>query len=311
MKRKSWVVGVALAAALPLAASAEQAFTVGTVEVFAGPSSEYPPIAELPPNVPVNVVGCLSDWSWCDVVFPNDRGWVYAGDLVVPYQGNRVVIIEYGPRIHFFPVITFSLVAYWDQHYRSRPFYGERQVWVSRVHLQANRGGRAPSGHEVAVRQGAPSAQAPQAQSAPVQAAKPAERNARATQTERTRTTESERARSAQAEKARTAETQKTQPAPIERSRTAEAARAPKATTPKEAQRPQVAQSPQQPREQHKAVEAQSPRTAQLTERQHQAQPQAQPPRAEPQPQATRPAEAERREAGNAQREEKKDAKAE
>ena len=208
MKTRSWIACVAVAAAIPVAASAEEAFTVSAVDVFAGPSSEYPPIAQLPPNTEVTLAGCLSDWSWCDVIVGYDRGWVYAADLVVPYQGARLVVIEYGPRYHFCPVVTFSLVAYWDRYYRSRPFYAERQVWVNRVHIAANHGGRAPTGHEFTARQTAPPAQSQQAQRAPVQTARPAERSGRPIEAERARTAEAERTRAAQTERTRTAETE-------------------------------------------------------------------------------------------------------
>ena len=66
-------------AAMPAAALAEDAFTMQQTDIFAGPSSEFPQIASLPPNTEVGVAGCLSDWSWCDVTFANDRGWVWAG----------------------------------------------------------------------------------------------------------------------------------------------------------------------------------------------------------------------------------------
>jgi uncharacterized protein YraI len=137
------IVFALLIAAAPLAVAAQEAFTVRDVDVFAGPSSEYPPVAALPPGTPVRLAGCLSDWSWCDVFFANDRGWVYAGDLAYSYQNNRVVILEYGPRLAL-PVVTFSLDSYWSAHYRARPFFRERAQWVSRVHIQANRGGAPP-----------------------------------------------------------------------------------------------------------------------------------------------------------------------
>ena len=132
-------------AAMPAAALAEDAFTMQQTDIFAGPSSEFPPVASLPPNTEVGVAGCLSDWSWCDVTFANDRGWVWAGDLGYPYQNDRVAIIEYGPRLRL-PVVTFSINTYWDAHYRSRPFFRERDVWVSRVHVEGSRGGQPPHG---------------------------------------------------------------------------------------------------------------------------------------------------------------------
>ena len=150
-------------AALPGIAAADDAFTLRPADIYAGPDSEYPVIAQLPPNTEVGVAGCLSDWSWCDVTFANARGWVYAGDLGYPYEGRRVAIIEFGPRLHI-PAVTFSLVSYWDAHYRSRPFFRERDQWAGRIHVEANRGGHPPHGARVAERAGqqAPSAQAEQ-----------------------------------------------------------------------------------------------------------------------------------------------------
>ena len=146
MKQATSRILFALAvAAIPLSASADNAFTMRDVEVYTGPGSEYPPVATLPPNTAVEIAGCLSDWSWCDINFADSRGWVYAADLGYPYQNNRVVIIEYGPRLGI-PVVAFSLPAYWDAHYRGRPWYRERDVWVNRVHAQVDRGGRPPQG---------------------------------------------------------------------------------------------------------------------------------------------------------------------
>ena len=157
MKRAfSMIAFAALAGAWPLAASADNAFTLRDVEIYTGPGSEYPPVASLAPNTRVDVAGCLSDWSWCDVILAGMRGWVYAGDLGYPYENRRASIVEIGPRVHI-PVISFSLPAYWDAHYRGRPWYRERDVWVNRVHAQVEHGGRPPEGR--AARSG-PSAQA-------------------------------------------------------------------------------------------------------------------------------------------------------
>jgi len=174
------IVFALFVATLPLAAVAQQVFTLRDVDVFAGPSSEYPPVAELAPGTPVQLAGCLSDWSWCDVIFANDRGWVYAGDLGYPYQGNRVVIIEYGPRLQL-PVVTFSLQTYWSAHYTSRQFFRERDVWISRVRVEGSRGGPPPHGRQAQGRPEGGGGQATQpaqpraAQPAQPQAAQPAQ----------------------------------------------------------------------------------------------------------------------------------------
>ena len=47
------------------------------------------------------------------------------------YQGQRVLIPEYGLQIGI-PIVSFAFGSYWEQHYRSRPWYGNRDHW-SRV----------------------------------------------------------------------------------------------------------------------------------------------------------------------------------
>ncbi len=54
--------------ALPAVAFAQsQAYTNSTVNVRAGPASDYPVVTQLPGGVPVSVMGCISNYQWCDV----------------------------------------------------------------------------------------------------------------------------------------------------------------------------------------------------------------------------------------------------
>ena len=76
-------------------------------------------------------MGCIDDYSWCDVVFGANRGWIYAGSLAYPYQSGRVPILGYGAIIGL-PIITFSIGNYWDSYYRGRPWYRNRSYWVNR-----------------------------------------------------------------------------------------------------------------------------------------------------------------------------------
>jgi uncharacterized protein YraI len=114
-----------------LAASAQTAYTVKTVNVRAGPSRDYPLVAQVPPGMAVAVSGCVNDWTWCDVGFGDDHGWVYAGNLDFPYQGRRVIILNSGAFIGL-PIVTFSIGPYWDRYYSHRPWYGRRSYWASR-----------------------------------------------------------------------------------------------------------------------------------------------------------------------------------
>lgn len=130
-------VRVALMAALgvslsPGTASAQsQAYTTASVNVRAGPASDYPVVAQLPGGAAVSVMGCVSGYTWCDVTVPGVRGWVYGGNLSSAYQGNTVPLMSYGPTIGL-PIVVFSLNSYWGSYYRNRPWYRDRSRWMNR-----------------------------------------------------------------------------------------------------------------------------------------------------------------------------------
>ena len=118
---------------VPLAADAARGYALGGTPIFAGPGNDFPVVAQLGSGVAVNINGCVADYSWCDVSFGPNRGWVYAGDLATPYRNDRVTVVDYGSRLAL-PIVTFSLGTYWDRHYRGRNFYGERHQWEQRWH---------------------------------------------------------------------------------------------------------------------------------------------------------------------------------
>jgi len=130
--RKLLTLGLAsFLVAIPFAASAQEAFTSRSVNVRAGPDTSYPAVATLGGGAPVEVMGCLDDWSWCDVVFGYNRGWVYAPYLTYVYQGARVPFYTYAPSFGI-PIVAFSLGSYWDRYYRGRSWYGRRDYWERR-----------------------------------------------------------------------------------------------------------------------------------------------------------------------------------
>jgi uncharacterized protein YraI len=112
-------------------AFAADGYVTGTVNLRAGPDSSYPSVAMLNAGTPVAINGCVDGWSWCDVSVRDDRGWVAGNFLQEEYQGQRVLISDYGVRIGV-PVVSFVFGAYWGEHYRNRSWYGQRERW-SRV----------------------------------------------------------------------------------------------------------------------------------------------------------------------------------
>lgn len=123
---------LAASLAVPGAAFAQvQAYTYGGAIVYAGPAPDYPMLAQLPDDMPVTVMGCVAGYSWCDVVVPNLRGWVYADNILYPaYQGGPVSLMGYGAAIGI-PVVGFSIGNYWGRFYRSRPWYGSQNRWIN------------------------------------------------------------------------------------------------------------------------------------------------------------------------------------
>jgi uncharacterized protein YraI len=129
--------------AVPVAVSAQEAYTVRSVSVRAGPDTSYPVVGGLGAGAPVEVFGCLDDWSWCDVGFGYDRGWVYAPYLNYVYQGRRVPFYTYAPSFGI-PIIAFSVGSYWDRYYRGRSWYGRRDYWDRRQPQHARPSGPPP-----------------------------------------------------------------------------------------------------------------------------------------------------------------------
>ncbi|WP_269502493.1 SH3 domain-containing protein [Burkholderia sp. IMCC1007] len=131
-------------AAIPGIANAQSsAYTNSGAELFAGPAPDYPVVAQVPPGTALDVLGCLSDYSWCDVALPGVRGWIYAEQLDYPYQGNYVPLLEYGAVIGV-PITGFAIGAYWDRHYRNRPWFHDRDRWEHRAEPRVGPGGMPP-----------------------------------------------------------------------------------------------------------------------------------------------------------------------
>ena len=118
------------ALALPTIAAAANGYATGTVNMRAGPSTQYPVITTIPAGAPVTIYGCEGGWSWCDTAWAGARGWVYARYLEGVHGAQRVYLPTYAPQIGI-PVISFSFSTYWDTHYRYRPWYRDRDRWYA------------------------------------------------------------------------------------------------------------------------------------------------------------------------------------
>lgn len=143
-------LGALLLAACGIA-SAQNAYTAKPMNLRAGPNRDYPLVAQVDAGAPLDVYGCMDGYSWCDVSFEDNRGWMYAGGISFVYNGGRVPLYSYGPRLGL-PIITFSIGTYWGHYYRSRPFYAQRDTWAHRsfpapARAPRPRGGPPPMSH--------------------------------------------------------------------------------------------------------------------------------------------------------------------
>jgi uncharacterized protein YraI len=121
------VISMALAGT----AAAANAYTQGIVHLRAGPSTEYPIVASIPPTSLLQVNGCLDDYTWCDVDWEGNRGWVYGDYLFYDYQDRRVPVLQFGASLGI-GIVSFSLGDYWGRYYVGRPWYARRNYWMHR-----------------------------------------------------------------------------------------------------------------------------------------------------------------------------------
>jgi len=124
------ILAMGLAACMP-AVAAETATTTSSVNVRSGPDRWMPTVTWLLGGARVTVVGCVSNWRWCDVIAGRDRGWVYSRYLSLPTQSGATIIADGGPNLGL-PVIEFALGPYWDEHYQRRLFFSQKAALQAR-----------------------------------------------------------------------------------------------------------------------------------------------------------------------------------
>lgn len=128
---KKTLAALAVGLALSTPAAATEGYVLTDVNLRAGPGTGYPALDVIPAGEQVTIHGCLSDRAWCDVTSSVDRGWMSSRYLQTLYSGRRFGVREIGPRVAL-PVISFQIGRYWDDHYRDRSWYRERDRWERR-----------------------------------------------------------------------------------------------------------------------------------------------------------------------------------
>jgi len=126
---KRLIATAAFMLALASAAMAQQpGFVTTTVNLRAGPSTAYPVVVVLETGTRIGILGCLEDYSWCDVDWRGNRGWIAARYVESEYRGRRVEFYDVAPSIGV-PVIGFTFGDYWGRNYRGRSWYSNHDRW--------------------------------------------------------------------------------------------------------------------------------------------------------------------------------------
>lgn len=122
-----------LVVAQPSEAQAAKIYTNISINMWAGPSMDFPRVLRLPAGAPVAVYGCLNGYNWCDVGWRGQRGWVDARYLYGRHAGNRVYVNRYGPQFGF-NLVNFNVGNYWDRYYRNDRYswYRDRDRYIRR-----------------------------------------------------------------------------------------------------------------------------------------------------------------------------------
>lgn len=91
MQIRSLLAAGLLAMALPSFANAATAYAVGGItNMREGPGTQYHVIARVRGDSRVDVVGCLKDFSWCDAIVEDIRGWISTTRLEFVHAERRV-----------------------------------------------------------------------------------------------------------------------------------------------------------------------------------------------------------------------------
>jgi len=126
---RRFLAGAVISLALGGAASAqEDGYVNANVNLRAGPSTGYPVVTVLQAGTPLEIFGCLDEYTWCDVDWRGYRGWIAARYLEYDYRGRRVLVPDYAPQLDV-PIVAFSFNDYWGRYYRGRSWYSNNDRW--------------------------------------------------------------------------------------------------------------------------------------------------------------------------------------
>jgi uncharacterized protein YraI len=122
---KPLLAGAMLLTGTGLASAGMMATTATDLTVYAGPGADYPSVGIATRGSSAALDGCLEGESWCRIDVNGLRGWVYAKELTVDYDGAPVIIQERRADLGV-PVVTYEKTVVVDG--RASPAPGDELI---------------------------------------------------------------------------------------------------------------------------------------------------------------------------------------
>jgi len=104
---KPLLVSAMLLTGAGFAQAGMMATTATDLTVYSGPGADYPSVGVATRGSAAALDGCLEGDSWCRIDVNGLRGWVYAQELTVDYNGAPVIVQERRMDIGV-PVVTYE-----------------------------------------------------------------------------------------------------------------------------------------------------------------------------------------------------------
>lgn len=110
------------------ASAATSAIVTADLNIRTGPGTGYQRFGTIPYGSHVTVIGCLSGYSWCDVSWAGERGWVSSNYLAYRVDGYDPRPISSVAVSIGVPIIAFEPYDYHARWYRDRDWYSDRYI---------------------------------------------------------------------------------------------------------------------------------------------------------------------------------------
>lgn len=124
LKTVTLAFAVALALAMATAVEAAEIPVTSTTggNLRAGPGLNYPVVVDLPPGARMVLHGCLTGYSWCDVTWRGNRGWLSAAYMSAIYRNAPIAVTAAAAARLGIAIVAFD-AGYWHRYYFRRPWF--------------------------------------------------------------------------------------------------------------------------------------------------------------------------------------------